>query len=254
MSLTDLIGGSGKCQYCGEDYHALPFKIGDNEGVSGTLSTNMLGGNAKVKLKKHKMYAGNNSLDAHHIIVEKSMQGEPWATYVNLCGYDINHKNNGVFLTSRSDVACLLATPLHTTSHSSGKNELGVNYSTLMTKKVDDIGRKIGQGQYCKNFDNIRTELDNLSKDTLVKISNFEYELFTGGRNYKRGNIGCGCGNRSNHKIMNTEESPEIIIRNEFDLHGKENKKLKDELTQMYLDDYSKQYNPTVNDPLVIGQ
>jgi hypothetical protein len=250
MSITDFTDATSNCPYCKKEPHPLPFKSGDNEGVSGTLSNNMLGGNATVKIKLHKLYAGTDSLDAHHIIVEKSMRGEPWATYVNLCGYDINHKNNGVFLTSRKDVACKLATPLHTTSHSSGKND-GQTYSALMIEKVKNIGMKIQSGQFCDNFDGIKEELDSLSETTLVQISNFTYELSNGGRNYMRGGPGCGCGDRNNHEISGTEFSPENFVRTQLGIHDKAQKRDVMEIVKKY---FYEEYDPKVNDPLKIGE
>lgn len=196
-----VVEGAGEpkeapCKKCGNK-HEVPFQLGNNIGDSGILASSIEKNMAKKK-DRHSFYEGAGSIQAHHLIICESMtKTKSWAEYVHLCGYDINHWKNGVFLPNRMDVACKLAIPLHRGNHDKGEtNVMGggrkySNYPKVIKRFMREIRQEIASGEYCEDEVAIREELDSKSEDILVKLSNFNYKLTEDGGDYQKGMPGC---------------------------------------------------------------
>lgn len=264
MGKMDKIGAtSGKCDLCNEDIeHKIYF--GNHMGDGQELAANMLG--KKGDIKSHPLYAGLLSLQAHHIIVTEAMSGDnnPWKNYVQSCGYDINHEKNGVFLTSRLDVACKLKTPLHRGNHSDTETGDNKNYPTFIKDELETIERQIQKGSFCEKPDALRNELDKISEITLRNISDFNYTLTFKGKDYKIGNAGC-CGATSlGEKRRILAVTPNAVCKHR-EAHVIEGRKsiaelsldateIEDAVGVISLVDKKKIFNPKATDPLEIGK
>ncbi|WP_419812949.1 type VI secretion system tube protein TssD [Bacterioplanoides sp.] len=214
-----------RCPLCHADAEkrATRRKGGPNKGDSGLLSNRIMANLQRKKLarpsnrvvnalgeelyaediskkKNHKSYhpwfQGDSTLAAHHIIASEAVQKKRWADYFNMCGYDINCKENGVMLPSRMDMACQLGVPLHLGNHDEGeanyKNKK-IAYTKGCRKLLEEIEKNIKKNEYCDDPDEILDEINKRSKLILKYLSGFDWTLTKDGRDYdKKSTSGCG--------------------------------------------------------------
>ena len=177
------------CAYCDKDEHKFTHRTGQNVGMSGTLSRNIFDGQDK---EAHPGYSGLSSLAAHHIICSESMDEKPWATRCREFGYNINHKNNGMMLPMKIDLACQVHAPLHLGGHAKGwADDLHLPYPDAVKEKIKEVADGIEAGDYCDDPKGVIDELDDISREILANIDNFTWTITADGKDYQTG--GCGC-------------------------------------------------------------
>lgn len=200
---TEQVGATeGVCEVCGEKIESpekpcTEFLVGQNIGSGTTLGDNILDAIGKKK-HQHHLFAGNGSIQAHHIICSESMNNEDWRIYANFVGYDINEAPNGIFLPSKMDVACKLAMPLHRGGHGDTETTMNLNYPRAVERKLERIENMIKDRTVCDKDDRemIVEELNELSEEILEYIEAFTWTITSDGIDYVSGNVGC-CGFRS---------------------------------------------------------
>jgi hypothetical protein len=192
-----MVGPVGKKSKCNKDHRAEGDKIGDSIGKSSVLAANLGGA------EKHSDYYGPRTLAAHHLISsqilyakKKSKDNAFWEEVCHAYGYDINCKENGIFLPRKMDIACALKKPLHRGNHDSAEvydGEILVN--TTYTKQVrnltDPIKSKVKKGVYCNNAGDFIGDMNDASSKIKEAINNFSWTLTYDGRDYIAGGIGC---------------------------------------------------------------
>ncbi len=182
-----------KCPYCDKDEHDFAKKPGQHVGMSGSLSRRIFKGWDK---EAHPWYSGLRSLAAHHIICSEAMSVETnpdWKDYCYQFGYDINHKNNGVMLPMKMDLACQIHAPLHLSNHSSGQtNVLNMSYPDAVNKKIDKIADDIEDGKFCSDPGSLIKKLNKISLEILGYINDYSWTITSDGKDYQSGQNGCG--------------------------------------------------------------
>ena len=181
-------GLDDKCPICEKPWtknHWEPPQ-GNTDRNSGDLVTNILQGAA---IEDHSLYIkGEPAPQAHHIIcvhVISKHDGE-----CQRIGYDINRRENGVFLTDNRELACDFNLPIHTGGHIQ-------SYYDHVEELVDQVFRKKLDGKKCdectrKLYDDVISDLDDISSDVLGELTSFSLTLQRDGLNFMPGNI-IGC-------------------------------------------------------------
>jgi hypothetical protein len=229
---ADKVSDEGTCKYCGNkvsrderNNHWHPpndFKIGTNLGDSGKLAKNILAGK---EITKHPCFIKESGIppEAHHLIPSAAMRDNNyWKKICKKFGYDINCRENGVFLPSEMMLACHLNKPLHRRGHSAGhgggKEEDNVetkSYPKAVMKELDKIQKKIQQFECNKNKGKkIIKELNDLSSRIFNYVSEFTWTITYDGFDYKPKNkIGCSnCSSLLEKKNIFKKNLEEIEI------------------------------------------
>lgn len=201
------------CPLCGENALKHPFDFvgaGTNGGSSGILGTNILNGKLK---ENHKFYLENgvlkqadgsseiltykgNGIEAHHLICSEAMDDDEWSDLCYIFGYDINKKENGVFLPNNMKYACHLHLPLHKGGHEAGFGLGNMRYPESVKRLIDDLITKY-ENRPCdkKKWENFNNDLDNISKKIFGYVDKFTWWITHDGMHYQRGNpVGCSNG------------------------------------------------------------
>jgi hypothetical protein len=136
-----------------------------------------------------------NGIAAHHLICSEAMDEDfDWENICkNLC-YDIDKRENGVFLPVEMDLACHLHVPLHRGSHAAGFADGFEKYTDSVISKLNEIKSSYISVKPCDEdkSDKLNSDLDALSKEILNKISNFAWTITQDGAHYHPSNpVGC---------------------------------------------------------------
>jgi hypothetical protein len=215
----------GTDKKCKNDYnkncplcHKGAREKGKNKGNSKTLSNRIMTQVAlakktkdanynipryeeKVKTKNHPWYVKKGSLQAHHIICSETVGSDRWKDYFDMCGYDINSKENGVMLPNLPSLACQLGVPLHRSNHEDGEARIGeesMNYVDGVMSLLDELEEKIKLNEFCSCPEKIRVKLENISLRVLRYLERFKWTLTYDGKDYQRVIGALGCGNQDN--------------------------------------------------------
>ncbi len=204
-----------KCPYCDKDEHKFSQKTGSNRGASVILASKIF----KEKDKNtHHWNAGVFSLEAHHLICSEAMDAEKWDKICSRFGYNINHKNNGVMLPNRLDLACQLGVAVHRGGHAKGwADDLHLPYPKAVKQKIDPIAKAAEKGEFCDNPDGLVKELDAISLEILGQIDSFSWTISSDGKDYHVGNVGC-CGAKNIPDKVKGQSCPQN--RNHGIVHG----------------------------------
>jgi len=224
----------GTAQKCKKDYnkncplcHKGARQKGKNKGNSTTLSNRIMTQVAltekaknpsyaipkykeKVKTKNHPWYVKKGSLQAHHIICSETVDSDRWKDYFDMCGYDINCKENGVMLPNLPSLACQLAVPLHRSNHNDGEAEIdgkSLSYVRAVKRLLLEIEKQIRKNKFCSSPNKIKTKLEDTSHRILGYLAKFEWTLTYDGRDYDDISTAKGCsGLESISKYVEKEE------------------------------------------------
>lgn len=205
-----------KCPYCPKKPHSLTSGLsGNHVGNGGTL-----GGNLGMKASDHpfSVTGMRDTAQAHHLICSEIMRRDKnWAKICATFGYDINRKENGVWLPGNMKVACKLAVPLHKSSH---KATIGAlprnNYVKSVDKLVVGIKDKAmaDVDNYCKKPKQIIKDLDEASQEIWEEVEPFNWTLTKDGRHYKANSL-IGCSGYGSLSKKETNDKGVIInVRN----------------------------------------
>lgn len=189
------------CPLCGKKQSEHPFDLtapGTNGGSSAILGDNVLDGKTR---SGHKffligMYKGGG-IEAHHLICSEAMDDKTWEKLCFIFGYDINKKENGVFLPNDIQYACHLQLPLHKSGHTDAFGEGNMKYPKSVKKELAIIKKKYLYKPCDKlKWEQFNKDLDDISKKILKNVSNFSWWITQDGFQYQPGNP-IGCSNAS---------------------------------------------------------
>lgn len=220
---SNKVSDKKKCDYCLQkgtrdelkDHWKPSFRehIGTNEGDRKKLIKSILGVK-KVEKGKHPLHEGV-APQAHHLICSEAMRdNKDWEDICINYGYDINCKENGVFLPSVMKLACHLKIPLHKGGHSAGYGDdvdegESKSYPNAVKKKLQDLKKDIDEiKQKCKEKpgEKIIKKLNDLSSEIFKYVSEFTWTITYDGFDYQKENM-IGCANCSSVK-----EKKELFI------------------------------------------
>jgi hypothetical protein len=218
----------GKCCLCGgtigpdDPFHHI-------ERLSATSATlihgnavgdgSKLGDNMWTDKKQHPWYLSeaNNigkhgGIEAHHLLSSEifsgtakrstgssASQGERdaeqldtdlWEAICHATGYNVNRRENGIFLPRIMALACHLKVPLHFGPHGAIRQP---HYPSEVYKLADSALQKLLNGEFCPNAAHGLIEyLDTQSRLASRKISGFHWLLTVDGMHYNPSSrIGC---------------------------------------------------------------
>lgn len=197
------------CDMC-EKKHDNITHIGTSVGDGQDLAANIAGGpdQQETYIAAHMLYStlrnsklGNPiaELQAHHLICTESMDDEgkappggyTWEYLCNRFGYNINDKENGVFLPSNLEVACAFMVPLHKGGHEATETDnTSVNYVNAVKKEIASF--KTEGEAFCEEPEEFRNGLNDVSVIIFDNIKNFIWNITADGRDY---NTPVGCMN-----------------------------------------------------------
>lgn len=198
-----------KCTLCGKgksEHKAVPVTRGCSRGNSAVLGRSMQDPN-KHPWSKLK---GGDTIAAHHLIpsnlVDDADKKNIWAELCRIYGYDINCKENGVYLPATLPFACHLAVPLHFGSHGSGftdefnENEKKtIKYEERINLDLDRISKNYTiEDNACpeETEGGLIGEMNDLSKMIFDKLKDFTWTITYDAIHYKNESL-IGCGNKS---------------------------------------------------------
>lgn len=189
-----------KCPVCGKDHRPDDNVGGDNVGQSTILAKNIHKGGAK----KDPLYCGPWSLAAHHLISGQILHSEYnddetnefWAAVCFSFGYDVNCKENGIFLPTEMYLACAMRKPLHRGNHDSTETYVdgkatNKTYTKQVKARVDEVEMKIRNKDYCKRPIDLIIEMNDISSDVRGFVNKFDWTLTIDGRDYMSAGKGC---------------------------------------------------------------
>lgn len=151
-------------------------------------------------------------VQAHHLICSESMNNNVWARICSSFGYNINCKENGVFLPADMRVACQLHIPLHRGNHSETQTGIKkVNYVEAVRAKIEPVREDAMQGLYCQAEEKIFSHLNRISKKIWGNVQKFKWTLTYDGFDYDDGGKGCfGERGLRRKKEKERNESPNL--------------------------------------------
>lgn len=225
-----------KCLHCGKERNincSMNKKVKDSDGDHDrdeALYKKQIVDKYKGYPKTHPWYAGDNSIQIHHVIDIKAVEdlGKEFKQF----NYNINHAHNLIVLPSKMATACKLGVPLHSGKHSLGR-AIGINkedenvreletieeskdykavveeeesydtYPEATKEEIEDIVKLLKKGAFCYDKDGnaVSTEetqkrfikqMNIISNKILKRISDFVWTINRDGRDYRPGNP-CGC-------------------------------------------------------------
>ena len=225
------------CPLCDKDILEHKFQIGsgNNVGHSTILGGNILQGadkkNHKFAMKPYFYYDDDydkivpqndnfnqisqdrrrerifigDGIEAHHLICSEAMESDPvWEIICKNLYYDINKRENGVFLPTEMDLACHLHVPLHRGNHAAGFADGFERYVKSVKKKLDEIKTSYRNAKPCdeERSEQLNSELDTLSTEILNKISTFTWTITRDGSHYHPSNpVGCSNARHMSEKL-----------------------------------------------------
>lgn len=209
-----------KCKYCPKkgtrdelkDHWKPSILHGTNVGKGQILAKNILAGK---QITEHNLYINKRNIapQAHHLISSEAMRNDKfWEEICKTYGYDINCKENGVFLPSEMKLACHLQIPLHKGGHSAGygiaTEDETISYPKSVMRKLKDLKEDIEKIECNKDKGKeIIKKLNALSSEIFGYISKFTWTITYDGFDYKAHNP-IGCANCSTLK-----EKKELFIK-----------------------------------------
>ncbi|NTX59543.1 AHH domain-containing protein [Myxococcus sp. CA051A] len=178
------------CSYCGKPEHEFAATPGWSVGNSAVLLNNILRG---AESTVHPWYTGRWSIAAHHLICSEAMaDDDDWHRICWQFGYDINGCPNGVVLPSQLPIACELHVPVHRGPHAAGwAFDLDLSYPDAVKAKLDQVGERAVNGDFCPAPSALVTELDALSSSILTKVAKGAWTISADGLDYLPGGNGC---------------------------------------------------------------
>lgn len=186
------------CTFCKDEHIHNPVYVGqgNNVGHSQILARTLMKsyGNKPPKqhpLSMYKYRKKGSSAQAHHLICSEVMDDEEWAEISSNFGYNIDCKENGVFLPADMHIACELKIPLHRGNHSATETTEKVSYVKAVDKKIKKIKTDALNGVICEEKRDIIAELNAKSKAIWVYVECFDWTLTFDGKHYKGGKKGC---------------------------------------------------------------
>ncbi|MFC3679368.1 AHH domain-containing protein [Bacterioplanoides pacificum] len=256
---------NNKCPLCNShaQKRATTRKGGPNKGISSILSDrimsnlqsnnkakennevldssgNLLYKKDSTKKKNHKSYhpwfQGDDTLAAHHIIASEAVKGKQWQDYFNMCGYDINCKENGIMLPSRPEIACQLGVPLHYGNHDEGeavikdqetRRETITNYTKGVKILIEEVEIAIKKNKYCSTPERIKNAFNEKSNEILEYLEKFYWTLTSDGRDYKLAKGSFGCGNHSRKELGSNKDCACSLNRKHNYVFSQKNTSLK---------------------------
>jgi hypothetical protein len=211
------------CRYCEKEIDISDEKnhwrgasiCGNNDGDGKELGKNILGVKymieVKAAIKNHDLYLTkwdtskterewDTAPQAHHLICLEAMRdSEYWKDICWYYGYNINCKENGVYLPANMRLACQLRIPLHRGGHSAGygsDENSTISYPNAVKKELEKLKKSIKKLE-CNNQKGatIINDLNALSKEIFDNLKNFKWTITYDGFDYKdTSRIGCaGC-------------------------------------------------------------
>lgn len=187
------------CTFCEKEHINNPvFKgqgtnVGNSQNLARTLLDEFYG---KIPQRNHPLSmpkGGGSCVQAHHLICCESMDDDKWGIICSNFGYNINCKENGVFLPADMRIACTLRIPLHRGNHSATENSPeSIVYVDGVKSKIEPIKKAaIKDKDYCKEGKDIIAELNQQSKAIWNKVKGFRWTLTYDGIDYMAGLRGC---------------------------------------------------------------
>ena len=144
-------------------------------------------------------------------LINDSDDDDIWSILCDIYGYDINKKENGVYLPGTLAFACHLRVPLHFSNHGSGFGGYEVDPDDPNGKKTITYNKRlevelnrirsaydVDEDETCpKEFeDQFVTDMDKLSKTTFDGVESYEWTITYDAVNYKPEST-IGCANQS---------------------------------------------------------
>lgn len=222
-----------KCPLCGKPYSQHDWKI--TGGGNYTGDAELLGSNM-IKRSKHD-WNKHGSIAAHHLIcahlVNDEGEEEVWKKICEFFDYDINKKENGVWLTMNHTLACHLKMPLHFSNHGSGfgghtympKTAATITYYEAVEAELNRIKNEYYKEEDpCKkeDKDGLIADMDKLSKRIFENIEKFTWTLTYDAINYHSASL-VGCGNKElpiSEKQKNVRELKKAMGGNKASIGG----------------------------------
>lgn len=176
-----------KCPFCKgkltDDNHKNKISEGGRNTRDGNFANQILAGN---EITQHGLYEEGHSPQAHHLISVSAMK--KYGKQCRAIGYNINCKENCVFLPQSPAKACQYAIQRHDGVHLK-------TYFSAVKSLVNGVFRNFNEKK-CEDFENkkkaIIQELNEKSQTILDNIMNFSFLLQKDSLNYLSGStIGC---------------------------------------------------------------
>lgn len=190
------------CKECGKKHDPHPTGAGAEEGNSGKLARNILEAHyGDIPQNKHPLteptlpgQGGNGyTSEAHHLICSESMDDDEWKKLRKVFGYNINCKENGIFLPASMLVACQLHIPLHFKNHEKGEALYKLNYVEAVKNVIDSVKRKVKKKSYCDDIEcaTFISDLNDCSKRIWGHVKSFAWGLSSDSEDYDTNGAGC---------------------------------------------------------------
>jgi len=187
------------CTFCDEEHIKNPAfegqgtHIGNSQNLAKVLMKEYYG-NQPQRNHPLSMPKGIGSCaQAHHLICCESMDDDDWAEICSNYGYNINCKENGIFLPADMGIACQLYIPLHRGNHSATETDESVIYVEAVRNNLETIKKEAlkKKNEFCKGQRDIISEFKQKSKKIWSKVEKFVWTLTYDGRDYSGGPRGC---------------------------------------------------------------
>jgi hypothetical protein len=201
------------CTFCNKNVihnHELKqagTNVGNSQALARVLMKSYGGGEARSHPLSMPKDEGSCA-QAHHLICSESMDDDQWGLICSNFGYNINCKENGIFLPADMRIACQLYIPLHRGNHAATETDENTNYVGAVLNKIRPIKTAAinAEKEYCKPENDIISDLNAVSKEIWGLIKGFTWTLSYDGKDYLGGIKGC-LGERS---LTKKRESKEI--------------------------------------------
>ena len=187
-------GSDKKCPLCkgdlADDKHLNMIPEGGRNTRDGGFANLVLGGN---DISNHSLYEEGYTPQAHHLISISAM--EDYGDECRVVGYDINCKENCVFLPQSPAKACQYAIQKHD----------GVHLKTYFSAVEGLVANVFVPKKNCDNFEDRKKQiierLNTISQTILSNIMSFTFLLQKDSLNYLPGCIiGCSAAIKSGKK------------------------------------------------------
>jgi hypothetical protein len=200
-------GADDKCPFCKgkltDSNHAKKIPEGGTNKRDGNFANLVLGGDSTKILKGHSLYEEGSTPQAHHLISVSAIKN--FGKQCRAIGYNINCKENCVFLPSSREKACQYAIQYHQGGH------LPLYFTTVksLVKDIFDGFKENKCTDYEQKIQDVVNNLHAKSQEILKKIQRFNLLLQTDSLNYLPGNIlGCTLLARSGKYQEKTDDKP----------------------------------------------
>lgn len=179
-----------KCPFCGspltDEKHSAKVADGGTNIRDGGFAGIVLG---SFDISTHKFYENSYTPQAHHLISISAM--EKYGPLCRIVGYNINCKENCVFLPSSPRKACTYAVQKHRGSHLN-------TYFDVVRAEVENVIETYTEDP-CESLEDFekkkrdcKQQIENLGQTILNKINSFTFLLQNNSLNFINGSvIGC---------------------------------------------------------------